>query len=118
MSELRCSTTPWDSKGKGTFEIAEVSKLGSTIQSYSSLAVPGYVDVDPSIDLRISPIAAACSACHDSSEVRSHMISKGASFGATQAALEGKERCASCHGPGKSEDVRRAHEIGGVSVDH
>ena len=37
----------------------------------------------------------------------------GASF-ATQQQNIGvtvKERCASCHGPGKEKDVRRVHEI-------
>ena len=112
-AELRnCTLCHIDSNGRGTFELPVASTLGSTVTSGSALSpLPGFVDVNPQPDLRISPTAAACSACHDSSEVRRHMISKGASFGAAQAGLAGKEQCANCHGRGKEEDVRRAHEI-------
>jgi OmcA/MtrC family decaheme c-type cytochrome len=72
--------------------------------------------VDPNDDVKITPIAATCSGCHDKAEVRSHMIrTGGASFATTQARITSgavRERCASCHGPGKDEDVRKAHEIG------
>jgi DnaJ-class molecular chaperone len=63
----------------------------------------------------MTPTAATCSACHDKSEVRSHMVKMGgASFSATQAniGITIKEKCANCHGPGKDKDVRKAHEIG------
>ena len=127
-AELRksCLYCHIDNNGKGTFELPLASKLGSTIVSASMLSpLPGFVDVNPANDLKISPIAATCSACHDSREVREHMQSKGASFGAYQSVLEGKERCVTCHGPGKEKDVRRAHEIsssgtsgGGSDDDH
>jgi len=112
-AELRnCLNCHIDNNGKGTFELPLASKLGSTIASASLLSpLPGFVDVNPANDLRISPIAATCSACHDSREVRRHMVSMGASFGVTQSVLEGKEQCLTCHGPGRKEDVRRAHEI-------
>ncbi|MBI4892575.1 MAG: hypothetical protein HY821_18265 [Acidobacteria bacterium] len=113
-SELRnCTKCHIDDGRKGTFELRQVTKLGSTINTGSVInnTTSSTVDRDPSNDLRISPIAATCSGCHDSAEVRSHMISKGASFGAYQSVLEGKEQCVTCHGPGRSEDVRRAHEI-------
>jgi OmcA/MtrC family decaheme c-type cytochrome len=70
--------------------------------------------VDPRDDLKITPTAATCSACHDRAEVRSHMISTGGASFSTQQQNIGvtvKERCASCHGPGKEKDVRRVHEI-------
>jgi cytochrome c553 len=60
--------------------------------------------------------AAVCSSCHDKAEVRSHMVRRGgASFATTQAAIGTKvvERCANCHGPGKSKDVRRVHQLSG-----
>ena len=108
----KCTLCHIDDGRKGTFELPLATTLGSTINSGSALSpLPGYIDVDPVSDLKISPMAATCSACHDEGEVRRHMTSKGASFGATQAALAGKEQCANCHGAGREKSVRRAHEI-------
>lgn len=112
-SQLRnCVNCHIDANGKGTFELPLATKLGSSIATGSVLSpAPGQIDVDPANDLRISPIAATCSACHDDSETRRHMTRMGASFGVVQSVLAGKEQCATCHGPGRSEDVRKAHEI-------
>ena len=108
-----CATCHIDQNGKGTFELPLPSKLGSTIVSASMLSpLPGFVDVNPANDLRISPIAAVCSGCHDTSDARSHMQSRGGSFGVVQSVLEGKEQCATCHGPGGEKSVRRVHEVG------
>ncbi len=91
--------------------------LGTTINTRSAQATATSlrtIDVDPANDLRITPTAATCSGCHDNSEVRSHMTRKGgASFSTTQQSIVPgvTERCASCHGPGKEEDVRKAHEL-------
>jgi OmcA/MtrC family decaheme c-type cytochrome len=106
--------------GRGTFELPlQSSVLGSTVVTGSVFAVPvgatRTIDVDPSNDLKISPTAATCSGCHDGAKVASHMVrTGGASFSTQQRniGLSVKERCASCHGPGKKEDVRRVHEIG------
>jgi OmcA/MtrC family decaheme c-type cytochrome len=101
-----------ESGGKGTFEVPPNTGLGSTTKTGSVVSpLPGLVDVDPSNNLRISPVASACSGCHNSSEDRSHMVRNGASFGQTQEVLEGKERCANCHGAGREKDVRRVHEV-------
>jgi len=115
-----CLNCHIDVNGKGTFELPlQSTVLGTTVNTDSVYAVaPGSnrtIDVNPFNDLKITPIAAACSGCHDKSEVRSHMIrTGGASFSTLQQniGLTVNERCASCHGPGKTEDVRKAHEIG------
>jgi OmcA/MtrC family decaheme c-type cytochrome len=120
-AELRdCTRCHVDNGRKGSFELPLASSvLGSTVDTRSALgpAAPpyGYVDVDPSNNLRITPIASVCSSCHDKSEVRRHMISKGASFSALQSEIGTRyvERCVSCHGPGRDKDVRKAHEIDG-----
>jgi OmcA/MtrC family decaheme c-type cytochrome len=119
--ELRdCTNCHIDAGGKGTFELPlRAGVLGTTVRTQSTyLASPRNIDVNPANDVRISPIAAVCSSCHDKTEVQSHMVGTGgASFATTQAAIGTtvRERCASCHGPGKEQDVRRAHEIRGTS---
>jgi len=105
--------------GKGTFELPLASSvLGTTVKTGSTYAVPAgglrTISVDPADDLKITPTAATCSGCHDKAEVRSHMIKTGgASFSTLQQniGVTVKERCASCHGPGKEKDVSRVHEI-------
>jgi OmcA/MtrC family decaheme c-type cytochrome len=122
---LNCHT---EANGKGTFELPLKSgMLGSTVNTGSVYALAAgatrTIDVNPFNDLKITPTAATCSACHDKAEVKSHMIrTGGASFATLQQniGVTVKERCASCHGPGKEKDVRKAHEIsgsGGTSHD-
>ena len=93
--------------------------LGTTTATGSLYKVsPGAwrsIDVNPANDVKTSPTAAACSSCHDKAEVRSHMTRRGgASFSTTQSAIgvTVRERCASCHGPGKDKDVKKVHEVG------
>lgn len=106
---LYCHT---ESGGKGTYEIAGNTGLGSTMNTGGILSpLPGTLDVNPSNNLRISPIASACSGCHNSAKHRRHMTQQGASWGMPQELLSGKERCADCHGAGKSKDVRKVHEV-------
>ena len=75
-----------NSSGRWSFELPLSSGvLGTTTvtkSNYLNLDGTGRsVDVDPSNDTKISPIAAACSSCHTKKEVREHMIRKGgASF--------------------------------------
>jgi OmcA/MtrC family decaheme c-type cytochrome len=118
--ELRnCVNCHIDRSGRGTFELPlSAAVLGSTVSTGSVFAVapgaPRSIDVNPANDLKITPTAATCSGCHDSAEVRTHMIrTGGASFGTLQQYIGTAvvERCANCHGPGKEKDVRRAHEI-------
>jgi OmcA/MtrC family decaheme c-type cytochrome len=120
-SELRnCSSCHVDVNGKGTYELPLAkSVLGTTVKTNSTYLVANgatrTISVNPADDVKISPTAAVCSSCHDKAEDRSHMVRKGgASFATTQAAIGTKvvERCANCHGPGKSKDVRRMHQVG------
>lgn len=87
--------------------------LGTTVNTGSSVTETAkIVDADPANDLNITPIAAACSACHDSQSARDHMRSRGASFSALQTDIDSGrvgERCPKCHGPGRAKDVVRVH---------
>jgi OmcA/MtrC family decaheme c-type cytochrome len=114
---LKCHVV--DASGRGSFELPLKSTvLGTTIKSQSVYQVAAgaqrTIDVNPANDLKITPTAATCSACHDNSEVRSHMIrTGGASFGTTQDKIGTtvNERCATCHGRGREKDVRKVHEL-------
>jgi OmcA/MtrC family decaheme c-type cytochrome len=114
-----------DASGRGSYELPLKSTvLGTTVKSQSVYQVPAgaqrTIDVNPANDLKITPTAATCSACHDNSEARSHMIrTGGASFGTTQDRIGTtvNERCASCHGRGRDEDVRKAHDLDGGDDD-
>ena len=65
---------------------------------------------DRTDDLKISPTASVCSACHDGLLPQMHMTLNGALFGATQAELVANyETCAICHGPGKIASVEFVH---------
>jgi OmcA/MtrC family decaheme c-type cytochrome len=114
--------------GKGSYELPlKAGVLGTTTATGSLYKVsPGAwrsIDVNPANDVKTSPTAAACSSCHDKAEARSHMMRRGgASFSTTQSAIgvTVRERCASCHGPGKDKDVKKVHEVGrsGSSDEH
>jgi len=84
--------------------------LGSTISTGASAT-------DPTDNLRITPISAVCSSCHDSTTAQAHMQSPqglpGGNFSATQATINGltAEACSFCHGPGKVVDVKAVHNV-------
>jgi len=63
---------------------------------------------------RITPTAAACSGCHDSSLAQAHMEQNGGSFNILQSMIgtgDQLETCAVCHGPGRVEDVSKVHDV-------
>jgi hypothetical protein len=70
--------------------------------------------VDQTDDYKYSPIASACSACHDGTLEQAHMADNGGIFGGVgseQVVQEGNiEACPVCHGPGKIADVKLVHD--------
>jgi len=74
----------------------------------------------PYDDINISPTAAVCSACHDSSLAQAHMEQNGGAFDVVQGA-DGimvsmsrgaiTETCAVCHGPGRLGDIKAVHQF-------
>jgi OmcA/MtrC family decaheme c-type cytochrome len=82
--------------------------LGSTISTGASTT-------SSADNLRITPIAAVCSSCHDSAVAKTHMQDafNGGNFSATQAAINAAapEACSFCHGPGKALDVQVMHGV-------
>ncbi|HEX7704322.1 MAG TPA: OmcA/MtrC family decaheme c-type cytochrome, partial [Kofleriaceae bacterium] len=64
--------------------------------------------------LVLSPIAGACSACHDSSIAIDHMRANGGRFYATRATVLApnapQEQCMICHGPGRVAAIGLVHQ--------
>jgi OmcA/MtrC family decaheme c-type cytochrome len=68
-------------------------------------------------DVAITPGSAACSSCHVSSQAKIHMELNGGSFSAVKAADSTTpgapvEACGTCHGAGKTYDVKTEHGVG------
>jgi len=62
--------------------------------------------------LVITPIMAACSACHDAPPALDHMRSNGGQFYAPRSAVLGgaQEQCLICHGPGRIAAIGEVHQ--------
>jgi OmcA/MtrC family decaheme c-type cytochrome len=75
----------------------------------------GASTTDPADNLRITPIAAVCSSCHDNAVAKVHMQDafNAGNFSATQAQINllPPEACSFCHGPGRVEDVQVVHGV-------
>ena len=82
--------------------------LGTTIGTGAS----------PTDNLRITPIVAVCSSCHDSALAKTHMQdafnggNNGVydNFSVKQGDIK-EEACSFCHGPGKALDVQVVHGV-------
>ncbi|OFZ85550.1 MAG: hypothetical protein A2V78_11055 [Betaproteobacteria bacterium RBG_16_64_18] len=80
---------------------------GTTISTGASAS-------DAADNLRISPIAAVCSSCHDNAAAKTHMQDafNAAKFSATQATINAApENCSFCHGAGRILDVKTVHGV-------
>jgi OmcA/MtrC family decaheme c-type cytochrome len=67
-------------------------------------------------DTAITPATTVCSTCHTSAVAKAHMEQNNGSFTAVKAADSTialpPETCGTCHGPGRSADVKTVHGIG------
>jgi OmcA/MtrC family decaheme c-type cytochrome len=99
------------------------SRLATTVDAGATVLVPNpfgaatFDDAgaaaDPSDDGNITPVAAACSSCHDDATAQVHMELNGAAFSMTQPDIDAGvtvETCEICHGEGRVADVEAVHE--------
>jgi OmcA/MtrC family decaheme c-type cytochrome len=105
--------------GQGTYAagsvhspyVAEAQAYGTGF-SYNALT-GATITADPTT-LVLSPIVAACSACHDSAIAVDHMQTNGGSFyepRATAFTKPQQEECLLCHGPGRLASIAERHAI-------
>jgi OmcA/MtrC family decaheme c-type cytochrome len=90
--------------GSGSFGTAGPS------WDYTTGKIKAYTSGEGS-NLVSSPIAAACTACHDDATALTHILTSGfGSFYANRTAAIGvKEQCLFCHGPGKILPIKDVH---------
>ena len=106
--------------GQGTYPVASVHSPYVTEAlaygvgySYNALTGATPTQADPTT-LVVSPIVAACSACHDSAIAVDHMQTNGGSFyesRATSFAKPQQEECLLCHGPGRLASIFDRHAV-------
>jgi OmcA/MtrC family decaheme c-type cytochrome len=94
----------------------DLGTLGAVIRRpLLGTAKPLAVDTNPNNWSVISPMAASCTACHDSSAAMGHVTSfGGSSFGDRtqgQIALLPRETCNDCHSPGGFKGVDIVHGL-------
>lgn len=78
--------------------------------SFTASLTPVITDA-ASTTLVVSPITAACSACHDSVSALGHMQTQGGSFYEPRSeALPKREACLTCHGVGDDLGIANVHQ--------
>jgi OmcA/MtrC family decaheme c-type cytochrome len=81
---------------------------------FSFTAATGVTKEAADTTLVVSPITAACSACHDSSASIDHMQANGGRFYDTRANYKAKgalkEQCMICHATGKVAPIATVHK--------
>jgi OmcA/MtrC family decaheme c-type cytochrome len=68
--------------------------------------------------LVVSPITAACSACHDGSNAINHMLANGGVFYGPRNSVRSvtQEQCLMCHGPNTTASIKAVHANPGPGV--
>ncbi len=105
--------------GQGTYAAGTVNApyVTAAVAYGAGFAVNALTGVSTPADpttLVVSPLVAACSACHDSSIAVDHMQTNGGSFYESRAVAFAKpqqEECLLCHGPGRLASIADRHAV-------
>ena len=104
---------PKNADGTPAYGLVNGANYGTGYSSSGSRTTGGTLDVPATVGTNLvsSPIAAACTACHDDAAAISHIKTTGnGSFYSPRAtAIATKEQCLFCHGPGKLVPIKDAH---------
>jgi len=99
----------WEFPGQNGVQGSTISSIPNAFDA--ATVASGLADRND--DLKISPTASVCSACHDGLLANIHMVINGALFGATQTDIMNNiETCVICHGPGRIASVEFVHSKG------
>jgi OmcA/MtrC family decaheme c-type cytochrome len=104
--------------GQGTYTANPANSKYITVgqdygTGFSFNAVTGTSTQPTSDTLVITPITAACSACHDSPAAVDHMQTNGGAFWESRSAAAAKkqgEQCLICHGPNRIASISLVHQ--------
>jgi len=104
---------PKNADGTPAYGLVNGADYGTGYSSSGFRTTDGTLNVPATVGLNLvsSPIAAVCTACHDSDAAIGHIRTTGnGSFYSPRAtAIATKEQCLFCHGPGKLVPIATVH---------
>ena len=105
------STTAAGTITPGSLHSPYVTDGATYGSAFSFNVLTGVTTEAASTTLVTTPIAAACSACHDSPAAIDHMQTNGAAFWEPRSTLATKplEQCLICHGPNRIASISLVH---------
>src|SRR3954463_8655572 len=112
LPNMLASTVGQGTYAAGTVHSPYVAEATSYGSGFSFNALTGASADAASTTLVVSPIAAACSACHDTPPAIDHMQTNGALFWQprdTPARTSQGEQCLICHGPNRVAAISLVH---------
>jgi hypothetical protein len=111
MQTVASGTTPYTAAATNPALSPYVDQTGTVVYgaAFSVSATTGVSTPAAGTTLVISPLATACSSCHDSNAELGHMEANGGQHYVPRSAYAGNEQCLICHGPGGVAAIGDVH---------